>query len=57
MARKWPDRIDRRRLPTKLSLADARERLKVWRQEYNCRPHKSLGNLTPPALAKHAQQA
>lgn len=30
------------------SLADAREKIEAWRQEYNTeRPHRSLGNLTP----------
>jgi putative transposase len=41
-----------------LSLADARDRLEVWRQDYNEeRPHGSLGNLTPRAFAEQAQQA
>ena len=32
------------------SLADARERLELWRQEYNeDRPHSALGGLTPRA--------
>jgi putative transposase len=31
-----------------LSLEDAREKITVWRMEYNnFRPHSSLGNLTP----------
>jgi putative transposase len=31
-----------------LSLADAREKIEVWRQEYNCfRPHSSLQDMTP----------
>ena len=41
-----------------LSLADARERLEAWRQEYNDeRPHGSLGNLTPRAFAEQAHHA
>jgi putative transposase len=41
-----------------LSLADARDRLEVWRREYNDeRPHGSLRNLTPRAFAEQAQQA
>jgi len=41
-----------------LSLADARDRLETWRQEYNEeRPHGSLRNLTPRAFAEQAQQA
>ena len=31
-----------------LSLADAKDKLDAWRQDYNhCRPHGSLGHLTP----------
>jgi len=31
-----------------LSLEDAREKVEVWRQEYNgARPHGALGNLSP----------
>ena len=31
-----------------LSLADAREKVEIWRQDYNVyRPHSSLGNLAP----------
>ena len=31
-----------------LSLADAREKIEAWRQDYNeFRPHSSLNNLTP----------
>jgi len=41
-----------------LSLADARDRLEAWRQEYNNeRPHGSLRNLTPRAFAEQARQA
>ena len=33
------------------SLADAQEKLEVWRQEYNeSRPHKALDDLTPGNL-------
>ena len=36
-----------------LSLEDAREKVEVWRQEYNRRrPHGALGNLTPVAFAR-----
>jgi putative transposase len=36
-----------------LSLDDAREKVKVWRQEYNRqRPHGALGNLTPLEFAR-----
>ena len=41
-----------------LSLADARDRLQAWRQEYNEeRPHGSLRNLTPRAFSEQLQQA
>ena len=42
-----------------LSLADARDRnQEAWRREYNNeRPHGSLGNLTPRAVAEQAQHA
>lgn len=41
-----------------LSLADARDRLEMWRREYNEeRPHGLLRNLTPRAFAEQAQQA
>ena len=41
-----------------LSLADARGRLEAWRREYNEeRPHGSLRNLTPRAVAEQAQHA
>ncbi len=41
-----------------LSLAGARDRLEAWRREYNEeRPHGSLWNLTPRALAEQAQKA
>ena len=36
-----------------LSLEDAREKVEVWRQEYNSqRPHGALGNLTPVEFAR-----
>ena len=35
-----------------LSLEDAKEKIKAWRQEYNReRPHGALGNLTPMEFA------
>ena len=41
-----------------LSMADARQRIEVWRSDYNeNRPHTSLGNLTPKAFADQADQA
>ena len=41
-----------------LSLADARERIEQWREEYNAdRPHSALGNLTPRAFAAEANRA
>lgn len=40
-----------------LSLEDAREKIEVWRQDYNeYRPHSSLGNLTPRDFRNHAQK-
>ena len=38
-----------------LSLADAKDKLDAWRQDYNhCRPHGSLGHLTPREhVARH----
>ena len=39
---------------------DAREKLKAWQEDYNtCRPHGSLGHLTPSEFVKmrSAQQA
>lgn len=36
-----------------LSLEDAREKVEVWRQEYNrTRPHGALGNLAPEEFAE-----
>jgi len=36
-----------------LSLADARDKIEAWRQDYNhVRPHSSLDNLTPRAFAR-----
>ena len=38
-----------------LSVADAQEKVEVWRQHYNAeRPHSSLGNLTPQDYAQRA---
>ncbi len=34
------------------SLAEAREKIIAWKEDYNRhRPHSSLGNLTPPGFA------
>lgn len=34
------------------SLAEAREKITAWKEDYNRqRPHSSLGNLTPEAFA------
>ena len=36
------------------SLADAREELKKWQEDYNTqRPHSSIGNLTPSEFAEN----
>jgi putative transposase len=36
-----------------LSLADARDKIEQWRQDYNHnRPHSSIGNLTPEEFAE-----
>lgn len=36
-----------------LSLADARDKIKLWRDNYNSyRPHSSLSNLTPLEFAE-----
>ena len=36
-----------------LSLADARDKIEAWRQDYNhVRPHSSLDNLTPQEFAR-----
>lgn len=41
-----------------LSLEDARQRLREWKEEYNTdRPHSALGNLTPSAFRVQTQQA
>ncbi len=38
-----------------VSLADAGERIEIWRQDYNGRrPHSSLGDLTPEEFARRA---
>lgn len=40
-----------------LSLNDARVKLEAWRRDYNeCRPHGSLGQLTPSEYARTGQQ-
>jgi putative transposase len=34
-------------------MEDAREKLRAWQIDYNhCRPHRSLGNLTPSEYVK-----
>jgi putative transposase len=39
-----------------LSLAAARDRIEAWRIDYNaCRPHTSLGGLTPNEFAARSQ--
>ena len=39
--------------PWFLTLEEARRRIEAWRQDYNtCRPHSSLGDLTPAEFAK-----
>ena len=41
-----------------LSMADARQRIEFWRNEYNeDRPHSALGNLTPSAFAAQLKSA
>jgi hypothetical protein len=36
-----------------LSIEDAREKIKMWREDYNeFRPHSSLGDLTPRQFAE-----
>ena len=41
-----------------LSMADARDRIKAWRIDYNeLRPHTALGNLTPREFITQAQSA
>lgn len=41
-----------------LSMADARDRIELWRKEYNeDRPHTALGGLTPSAFANQAFEA
>jgi transposase InsO family protein len=40
-------------LPRFLSLTDAKEKIGLWRDEYNTfRPHSSLGNLTSREFAE-----
>ena len=39
-----------------ISLADAKQRIEAWRQDYNHhRPHGALGKLTPSEYAKRGQ--
>ena len=39
------------------SLADARQKLALWRYDYNnVRPHSSLGNLTPAEARRALEQ-
>lgn len=39
------------------SIADARQRIEAWREDYNHhRPHSSLGNLTPIEFAKQGRE-
>ena len=41
-----------------LSMADARDRIKAWRIDYNeNRPHTTLGNLTPREFTEQAYRA
>ena len=41
-----------------LSMADARDRIELWRREYNDdRPHTALGGLTPSPFANQAFEA
>ena len=41
-----------------LSMADARQRITAWRDDYNRnRPHSSLGNLTPSDFAAQLEAA
>jgi putative transposase len=36
-----------------VTMEDAREKLRAWQIDYNhCRPHGSLGNLTPSEYVK-----
>lgn len=40
------------------SLADARQKLAIWRYDYNnVRPHSSLGNLTPAEARRALEQS
>ncbi len=41
-----------------LSLADAKEKLLDWKDDYNeIRPHSALGNLTPQAFRAQTENA
>lgn len=40
-----------------VTLAEARQTIEVWREDYNARrPHKSLGHLTSNEFAQHQFQ-
>ena len=40
-----------------VSIEDARQRIEIWRQDYNHhRPHSSLGHLTPNEFAMQGQE-
>jgi len=40
-----------------VSIEDARQRIEIWRQDYNQhRPHSSLGHLTPNEFAMQGQE-
>lgn len=40
-----------------LTLAEARRTIEAWRDDYNaCRPHKSIGHLTPNEFAHYQSQ-
>jgi putative transposase len=40
-----------------VSIEDARQRIEIWREEYNHhRPHNSLGHLTPIEFARQGQE-
>ncbi|GAC1417940.1 MAG: hypothetical protein NVSMB64_27690 [Candidatus Velthaea sp.] len=40
-----------------LTLTEARRTIEAWREDYNtCRPHKSLGHLTPNEFVQYQSQ-
>ena len=40
-----------------LSMDDARIKIEAWRNDYNlCRPHSSLGHLTPSEFVQRGQE-